>query len=120
MKAKVKSSGEIVDVYAKSIEHYYDAETNDYYRPNEIEIIPPEKKVVEGYVAIDECGLAFIHTEKPTYRCKEFCDSGEYYGYWESNGGCYQLDDSLFPDMDCESEPRRVRIEITLIDEKGE
>lgn len=123
MKAKLKNipdskPREVVEIY----KGYYKDKEGTIFAYSELEFLPepaPEKAVIEGWVAIDEAGMgeAYLHTEKPHAKSGEFCDTGDYEIRWESDGKCYLLDHELFPNMDCESEPQRVKIEITPIDE---
>lgn len=78
----------------------------------------PKAVTIEGWVAVDEYGMGgcFLHTQKPHAESREFCDTGEYEIGWYSDGVRYELDSKLFPDMDCESEPKKVKITITPIE----
>ncbi len=76
----------------------------------------PEKAVIEGWVARDKdvshgCDLHLFTKVKPERR--------ELMSDWVGGLSRIVLDSSLFPSITWESEPQRVRIEITLIDEKG-
>lgn len=124
MKAIVRATGEIIEVerqidYTDGRVWYFN--DDDEWETCELQILPepkPKESIIEGYVAIDEMyDSAFLHTEKPTLASRPFADTGEYYSEWKSNGSTYLLDKGLFPDMDCESEPKKVRITITHIEE---
>lgn len=79
----------------------------------------PKQITIEGWVAVDEYGMGgcFLHTQKPHAESREFCDTGEYEIGWYSDGVRYELDSKLFPDLNPESEPKKVRITITPIEE---
>lgn len=72
-----------------------------------------EATVIQGWVAIDEAyGEAFLHEKKPILKNQPIADTGDYNCVWHSDSKTYLLDAGLFPDMDCESEPREVEITI--------
>ena len=79
----------------------------------------PKAVTIEGWVAADEYGLGgcFLHTQKPHAKSREFCDTGEYEIGWYSDGVKYELDSKIFPDLTPESEPKKVKITITPIEE---
>ena len=79
----------------------------------------PKQVTIEGWVAVDEYGIGgcFLHTQKPHAESREFCDTGEYDIGWYSDGVKYELDSRLFHDLTPESEPKKVRITITPIEE---
>ncbi|MDE5886724.1 MAG: hypothetical protein K2H46_03955 [Muribaculaceae bacterium] len=123
MKAKVLATDEIVEVvdYNDSKVTVYRNDETEFFAQNEysrdeVEFLSdtPEK-VIEGWVAVDEWGIGgcFLHTQKPHAESREFCDTGDYEIGWESDGEKYELDSKLFLDMDCESEPKRVKLTIT-------
>ncbi len=122
MKAKLKTTGEIIEVedFGNGAYGRIDGPVVIYKKSLlDFNISAPEKAVIEGWIAIDEAfsGQAYLHIEKPHDESVEFCDTGEYEIEWKSNGKCYLLDRNLFPDMTPEDAPKRVKIEITLIDE---
>ena len=79
----------------------------------------PKEITIDGWVAVDEYGMGgcFLHTQKPHAESREFCDTGEYEIGWYSDGVKYELDSKLFSDLTPESEPKKVRITITPIEE---
>ena len=85
----------------------------------EFETYSPKEITIDGWVAVDEYGMGgcFLHTQKPHAESREFCDTGEYEIGWYSDGVEYELDSKLFPDLTPESEPKKVRITITPIEE---
>ncbi len=120
MKAKVKKTEEIIDVeqitealFRDTARHGIDERI---YNESELEFSAPEKTTIEGWVARDSDGSIEIHQKKPTKT--KF--------YWESPknrpiGESMILPKDSFPDISWnEDEPRKARIEITLIDKKGE
>lgn len=80
---------------------------------SEAEQTDGEAAVIQGWVAIDEAyGEAFLHEKKPILKSQPIADTGDYNCVWHSDSKTYLLDAGLFPDMDCESEPREVEITI--------
>lgn len=68
----------------------------------------PAKKhavTIDAWVARDESGELITHAEKPErYNC----------GEWDSNKGMITLDETLFPSVTWESEPKKVKVTIEL------
>ncbi len=69
----------------------------------------PEKKVVEGWVARDKDGMIFLHKIRPqrVLFAEGFPPEEDF----------YELPKDSFPSITWESEPRKARIEITLVDD---
>ncbi len=117
MKAKVKNANIIVEVEKTSTGSYSCKELNIVFRKQDLDfnISAPEKVVLEGWVCRDEDGTLnfFFHCDRPKKQGKD--------DYWSCTfGDCYTLPESDFPSITWESDPRKARIEITLIDEKGD
>ncbi len=112
-KAKVKATGEIVEVECK-FGGIYSANNGKRYWGVDLDfnISTPEKAVIEGYVARDRNGDLSLYRTYP--------ERQENFGYWRDGDGESKLPQESFPSITWESEPQRVKIEITLIDEKGE
>ncbi len=128
MKAKVIKTGEIIEV-SKCIEaQYLDEATfgidEKVYNESDLDFNTPatEKAVIEGYATLDECdlGMACVHSIQPILKSMPIADTGDYECVWSSEGKIYLLDKSLIPTLTFENSPQRVKIEITLIGEKGE
>lgn len=127
MNAKVKATGkdlEVIEVPAYAVENpiflmrYFVDFANNVYKETELEF-PSEKSnelTIEGWVAVNEAygGGAFLHTKKPHAESVEFCDTGDYEVAWRSEGKVYAIDRELFPDMNEESEPLKIRLTLTL------
>lgn len=127
MKAKVKATGEIIEVVNydnEQVEVYRNCEkeflAQNIYNRNEVELLydkepAPEKAVIEGYVARDEDGVLLLHCTEPE-RC---FDDDMNIGEWGNaiNHKMY-LPQKHFPSLTWQSEPKRVKIEITLLDGK--
>lgn len=118
MKAIRKSDGQVIEVkpdfggYFNHNDELYSRGDLDFNLPSE-----QESAVIDGWVAVDEMyDDAYLHTKKPTIVSRPFADTGEYYSEWKSDGSTYLLDKGLFPDMDYESEPLRVKIQITPVE----
>lgn len=114
MKAKVLATGEIREVFQKSISHVYDVETYEYYRPDEIEILPDaSEKVIEGWLTKEKDNdmkdIIMLHEDEPRLEWQPLSDTYSY----ESMGKVYWLPDILFPDLTYENSPKRVKITIT-------
>ncbi len=112
MLAKVKATGEIIEVY----EHYndYNGETSfielhGEYQAEELDcnIPAPEKAVIEGWVARDRNGDLSLYRTYP--------ERQEKLGYWRDGDGESELPKGSFPSITWESEPCKARIEIILI-----
>ncbi len=69
----------------------------------------PEKAVIEGWVARDKDGMIFLHKIRPqrVLFAEGFSPEEDF----------YELPKDSFPSVTWESEPAKVRIEITQIDE---
>lgn len=126
MKAKVKANGRIIEVEKAMIGYAECAAFNiegfpmqNFYSEAELEFLPdaPEEVTIEGWVAIDDGGGCYLHTQRPRAVNREFCDTGEYDKEWLCQGKMYELDRRLFPEMTSESEPKRVKLTITPIEE---
>ena len=126
MKARIKKTGEIIEVEELEmtdirdvlIPDYYATEDGVIYHKNQLDfnLYEPEEEVtIEGYVAIDEAyDACFLHTSKPHQVSQEIADTGDYNTAWESDGKTYLLDRGLFPDLDCDSEPIECKVTITI------
>ena len=81
-----------------------------------------DETTIRGWVAVDDFDNAYIYHSKPTQRCEEFCDTGDYITHWDCdtkypNGKrCYVIDKDFFPDLTPESEPQLVEITIKKIE----
>ncbi len=118
MKAIRKSDGKVIEVRewrGASDVVYSDLDMNRFYQASDLDfnVEEAEEVTIDGWVAIDEAyGEAFLHEKKPVLKGQPIADSGDYDCVWHSDGKTYLLDAGLFPDMDCESEPRFVTITI--------
>ncbi len=125
MQAKVKSTGEIIEVETVYDEmsignvHFIDASNTKYFL-QELDFIDSnsEETMVEGWIALDEFdfGDAHLHIEKPHYKDNPIADTGDYSGSWESNGKIYTIDKNLIPNLTCDTEPYKVKITITPLE----
>ena len=131
MKAIRKSDGcevSVVKLYPEKINdeqpipYYRDDGTGEVYYESDLDFnLPSEKEsaVIEGWVAVDDFDNAYIYHSKPAPRTEEFCDTGDCVTHWDCdtkypNGKrCYVIDKDFFPDLTPESEPQKVRIQIT-------
>ena len=92
---------------------------NAYIAGAKVNPSPRPAAPIEGWVAVDDFNNAYIYPSKPTQRCKEFCDTGDYVTDWSCNTKypngkrCYVIDKDLFPDLTPESKPLKVKILIT-------
>ena len=119
MKAKVKATGEIVDVYERYDD--YAGETRfepiiPYYRPDELDLTVegPEEVTIEGWVARDEDGFINLFNGKPM---RDYADRSDVtYGFWDrTDGHLLELPTTSFPSVTWESEPQKVKITTTPI-----
>lgn len=130
MKARVKATGEIVEVYERyddlAMETVYEELARSYSR-DELDFSVPETRkeakenaktfasetaVLEGWVARDMDGGLFLYPFKPYRKSAWFAIPKD-----EEYNAAMQIDKSLFPSVTWQSEPKKVRIELTLIDE---
>lgn len=106
MKAKVKATGEIIEVKewrGASDVIYSTLDMNMFYADNELEIIPDTReKVIYGWVLRDDNNKIGIYREKP------YCDEDG----WDLTGEHYDL----FPDITPDMAPKKYRISITPIE----
>ena len=120
MKAKVISSGEIIEVHRETAViggvKYFD-DSFKMYEPSELEFLFDTEEVVEivGWLCKNEYedGFARIHTEEPQLGLDEMPITGEQLGIWRSNGNIYIISDELFPDLKWTDSPKKVKITIT-------
>lgn len=79
---------------------------------------PHPEATISGWVAVDDFDNACIYHSKPTQRCREFCDTGDYITDWVCdteypNGKRYYvIDKALFPNLTPDSDPTEVEITI--------
>lgn len=79
---------------------------------------PHPEATISGWVAVDDFDNAYIYHTKPTQRCREFCDTGDYITDWDCdtkypNGKrFYVIDKNLFPNLTPDSDPLEVEITI--------
>lgn len=111
MKARVISTNEIIDVKKREdrvgniVYVYYYAQSGESFQDYELEFLPdtPEEVTIEGWVLRDDNNKIGIYRDKPT------CDEDG----WDLTGERYEL----FPDITPLTEPKKVRITITPIEE---
>lgn len=114
MKAKVKASGDIIEVKewrGSSDVVYSTPDMNMFYASDEVEILSEKfgGGSIEGWVARDKSGCLFLHYWKP-----HRTPGGDKW-YSEFAQKCLPKDN--FPEVTWESEPKRVKIIITPIEE---
>lgn len=135
MKAKVKSyiNGKpitVIEVYPTKINgqptipfarYFKSVGDGAIYKDSELDFnidSPHPEATISGWVAVDDFDNTYIYHSKPTQRCREFCDTGDYITYWDCdtkypNGKrCYVIDKDLFPDLTPDSDPIEVEIVI--------
>ena len=76
----------------------------------------PKQITIEGWVARDEDGFINLYNEKPT---RDYCDRSDVtYGFWDDADGHHlELPTTSFPSVTWNTEPKKVRITITPIEE---
>ena len=128
MKAKVKASGDIIEVKewrGSSNVVYSTPDMNMFYAADEVEILSEksEEAVLEGWVCRDGCedikdsilrlylkGEPFPENDKPERV------GMDYLQMWKGANGLH-LPSEMFPEITWSSELKRVRITITPIEE---
>lgn len=119
MKARVIESGDIVLVdkhwedYGSSVFVGYIDGDGNLYKRTELEILPepaPKKIAIDGWIATDYDGPTCVYKEKPTRKS---------YIFWYDEHYIF-VPKGWFPDVTWESEPRKVHLEITLLDNENE
>ena len=117
MKAKVKATDRLIEV-EKAMIGYAECEVvningfpmRNLYSEAELEFLydAPEEVVIDGWVARDRGGSLYLHCSYPNR------DATEWHSVY-----CYikSLPPESFPSITWESEPKRVKITITLIEE---
>ncbi len=124
MKAKVKTTGEIIEVeyFGNGAFGRIDGPVAIYTRRLlDFNISAPEKAVIEGWICRDKNNNTDVLARRGSklYLCqnkpKRIASLGEY----DKGGDFYRIPEEYFPTIAFESEPRKARLEITLIDEKG-
>lgn len=115
MKARIKSSGELIEVTETPDQglggRYFDCpEHKCYYREDKLDFLPEkETAVLEGYVARDKSGYLVLHYKKPhrTYGNTR----------WYSAQSQKSLPRDSFPSVTWLTEPKKVRITLEAIEE---
>ncbi|MBD5585368.1 MAG: hypothetical protein HDQ88_09820 [Clostridia bacterium] len=111
MKAKVIETGEIIEVFQDFTQAmWFDkAQPHKSYHPNDLEFLPEESKevTIEGWVARGANPHHLALYERKPDRLSDI------WGFSHS----LQLDPTSFPEVTWESEPKRVKITITPIEE---
>lgn len=121
MKAKVKATGEIIEVTptysmkdrSDTTIYYTDGKLGEW-TANDLDFLPEKETVVrEGFVARDEDGFISVYQNKPTR------DEYDCHGFWhdDNSGSHIDLPTDSFPSVTWQNEPKRVRITIEEIEE---
>ncbi len=127
MKARIKATGQIINVFRKECTSgavvYEDTNIPDCspfyhpYREDDLDFLPEkETAVLEGWVARDEEGYINLFQGKPTRDMYDINDMT--YGFWDySNERHIKLPTDSFPSVTWQSEPKKVRITLEAIEE---
>lgn len=118
MRAKVKATGEIIEIKewrGTSDVVYSTTDMNMFYAENDLEFLPDtSEKVIEGWATKDYPGDdVVVHLNEPHKWKFQPEDKDE---YWVSRGKKYNFVESLFPNLTPEK-PQKVKISITTIEE---
>lgn len=120
MKAKVKATGEIIEV-ERVIDAYGDdryihnteVSGGAFYQASDLDFLPEKETAeLEGWVARDQSGAICFYDEEPersTGSINNWCT--------EHPLKYYRLPDDSFPSVTWQSEPKKVRIKIEEIEE---
>ncbi len=122
MKCKVKSTGEILEVKGwRGTEVVYSTlDMNRFFQESELDIISdtPEESVKEGWVARNANGkILFFNGKEPPERPKYERHPKQWIGCKSPVYGIPIVNQDSFPSVTWESEPKKVRITITPIEE---
>ena len=121
MRAKVISTGEIVDVYERyndiagekrweELSATYDADELDFNVPQDA----PEEVTIEGYAVRWYDGEITLFQKGPT----RLIASDRPFGGWSSEDGCKLfLPEKSLPSVTYENSPKKVKITITPMDQ---
>ena len=120
MKAKVKATGRIIEV-EKAMIGYAECEVaningfpmQNFYSKAELEFLSEESKevTIEGWVARDRMhGDLYLYSNRPRR-----AEKGGYWIYGPESGTALPI--ALFPEVTWDTEPKRVKITITPIEE---
>ena len=124
MKARVISTNEIIDVEKREdrvgniVYVYYCTQSGESFQDYELEFLSdtPEKVTLEGWVARDEeFDEDFFPTDIFLYKKKPIRNKN--LGTWESGLYDFAIPHDSFPSVTWETEPKRVKLTITLIEE---
>lgn len=115
VKAIRKSDGKQIEVRewrGASDVVYATLDMNEFYQESDLDFLPEkETAVLEGWVARDMDGGLFLYPFKPYRESAWFAiPKGVEYN------AAMQIDKSLFPSVTWQSEPKRVRIRIEVIE----
>ena len=118
MKAKVIETGEIIEVFQDFTQAmWFDkAQPHKSYHPNDLEFLPEESKevTIEGWVARDKCGPTDLGLRIYTAYPRRMEGLKRWNG---REAESVLIDHSLFPEVTWNSEPKKVRLTITQIEE---
>lgn len=121
MLAKIKATGEIIEVSKRTshfvdegmTEIFYVSNVGAVYFTSDLDFLPEkETAVLEGWVARDMDGGLFLYPFKPYRKSAWFAIPKD-----EEYNAAMQIDKSLFPSVTWQSEPKKVKIELTPIEE---
>lgn len=122
MKAKRRSDGKIIDVKKCTLRALPPMLRDslfisgpDVYHASDLDFsLEKETVVMEGWIARDEeeNGRIYLFQDKPTR------NTDLSYGFWDGNNDDFiELPTDSFPSVTWQSEPKKVRIVLTPIDE---
>ncbi len=121
LKARVKATGEIIEVEDLGNEAFgrTDGPVEVIMKGMlDFNVSTPEKAVIEGWIARDRLnnGL-FLHDEKPYRAFSGYQTDGKFDEWRSETCPPYPINSEAFSSITWQTEPKRVRIEITLIDD---
>lgn len=114
MKAIRKSDGQVIEVKewrGSSDVIYSTLDMNEFYQASDLDFNLPEEKVsevIEGWMARTQNGKLGICRVKPERRCGDW-----WLDISPVDHAMYVLPSDLFPSLTWESEPLRVKLQIT-------
>lgn len=119
MKAKIKATGEIIEVTLATESMYRDISTSGIdekmYYESELEFLPDtHEQVIDGWVARGYNGPRDLGLRVYSVKPKRYDKRKEWNGHGRLS---YLIDHRLFPEVTWESEPKRVKITLTPMEE---
>lgn len=115
MKARVKATGEIVEVEKNGFSNIYSASDGNHYFDTDLDFNPPQFQArISGWIVRDKQHITSIlsHRGSKLYLCQEKPKRIDSMGIWDKDSDYYRIPEDLFPNIAFDSDPLEVEITI--------